>query len=79
MFTHHKQNIITSEGPTTIHYKIEWEKGDLVERHDHEVHYAASGYDSINELEFEGTWIVIDNHFDEIVDINCITDSNIDI
>jgi hypothetical protein len=79
MFTHHKRNIITSEGLTTIHYKIDWDQIELIETHDHEEMWSASGYDSINELEFTGTLCYCDGQFADVMDIECITDSNVEI
>jgi hypothetical protein len=48
--------------------EIEWGKGFLKEKHDHESHYGANGISSDGRT-WIGTWIIIDGHINEIHDI----------
>lgn len=51
--------------------EIYWERGDLIESHDHENHYHASGESDSGE-KYSGCWIEIDGEFSEITNINSI-------
>jgi hypothetical protein len=47
---------------TEILPEIEWDRGDLVEEHDHETHYVALGLnidDNLQETFWIGTWVEI--------------------
>lgn len=48
--------------------KIQWEKGELVEIHDHDKCYLAIGYGEDGST-WGGTWYECDGEFIEILDI----------
>jgi hypothetical protein len=53
---------------------IEWERGELIDTFAHEKHYAAKGVSYDGKL-WSGTWIVTDDHHDQIENIEAVVDA----
>lgn len=54
--------------PLSINDNIKWEKGDLIDSHDHQEIFTANGVDE-NGKRYLAEWIETDGQFDEIDNI----------